>query len=136
MMRYQYTIVSNDFVNAGKASSQIKQLLKGLGVDSSVLRNISIACYEAEINTVIHSLGGEVILEIVPEYVQLEFVDQGPGIENIEKALSPGFSTATEEAREYGFGAGMGLPNIKRVSDYFDIQSNPKGTKLTLRFEV
>jgi len=136
MMNYQYLIVKDDFVNAGKASSQIKQLLKGLGVDSNVLRNISIACYEAEINMVIHSYGGDVILEITPKYIQLEFIDRGPGIEDIEKALAPGFSTATEEAREYGFGAGMGLPNIKRVSDYFDIQSSPEGTKLTLQFEV
>ena len=136
MMQYQYPIIKNDLVNAGKVSSQIKQLLKGLGVDNKVLRNISIACYEAEINTVIHSEGGEVILNIFPNCIQLVFNDVGPGIEDIDKALAPGFSTANEAAREYGFGAGMGLPNIKRVTDYFDIQSSPSGTNLTLRFEV
>jgi len=136
MMQYHYQIRANDLINAGKASSQIKQLLKNLGIEAPILRNISIACYEAEINTVIHSVGGEVILSVSSECVQLEFVDQGPGIEDIEKALSPGFSTASEEAREYGFGAGMGLPNIKRVSDSFEIKSNPKGTYLILRFEV
>ena len=136
MKNYRYPITKDDFVTAGRASSQIKQLLKGLGVERDTLRNISIACYEAEINTVIHSLGGEVVLEITSEYIQLEFIDNGPGIDDIEKALSPGYSTATEEARGYGFGAGMGLPNIKRVADYFDIQSNPEGTRLTLRFNV
>ena len=136
MMEYRYNIVKDDFVNAGKISSQIKQLLKQLGIDADILRNIAIACYEAEINTVIHSDGGEVILIITPEQVQLEFIDVGPGISDIEKAMMPGYSTANEVARSYGFGAGMGLANIKRVSDEFEIKSSVDGTHLTLRFEV
>jgi len=135
-MEYRYNIVKDDFINAGKVSSQIKQLLKQLGIEADILRNIAIACYEAEINTVIHSSGGEAVLSIEPDYIQLEFIDVGPGISDIEKALMPGFSTASEVARSYGFGAGMGLANIKRVSDGFDITSNSTGTHLTLRFEV
>ncbi len=136
-MNKEYTVVANDYINAGKISSQIKQILKELGVVSELLRKIAVACYEAEINMVIHSNGGIITYEINDKgQLLLMFKDSGPGIENLEKALTPGFSTANDEARQFGFGAGMGLPNIKRVSDRFDINSSPRGTILKLGFDL
>ena len=132
----EYSVAQYDFANAGKASSSIKEHLKQLGVDPQVLRRIAVACYESEINLIIHADGGDIILDVFEDgTIQLIFKDEGPGIEDIEKAMTPGFSTASEKARSMGFGAGMGLPNIKRVSDEFDIQSSSEGTTLTLRFK-
>ncbi len=132
----EYSVAQYDFANAGKASSSIKEHLKQLGVDPQVLRRIAVACYESEINLIIHAYGGDIILDVFDDgTIQLIFKDEGPGIEDIEKAMTPGFSTASEKARSMGFGAGMGLPNIKRVSDEFDIQSSSEGTTLTLRFK-
>lgn len=131
-----YTVVQDDFSNAGKASSAIKEHLKALGISPQVLRRIAVACYESEINLIIHAYGGTIDLDVFDNGdIQLVFKDNGPGIADIEKAMSPGFSTASEKARSMGFGAGMGLPNIKRVSDEFDIQSSPAGTTLTLLFK-
>ncbi len=136
-MNKQFTVVSGDFVNAGKVSSQVKQTLKELGVNSELLRRIAVACYEAEINMVIHSLGGVIDFSINEQgQLNLIFKDVGPGINDLEKALTPGFSTASDEARQFGFGAGMGLPNIQRVTDFFDITSSPNGTMLSLGFEL
>ena len=136
ILHEEYDVVQDDYANAGKVSSQIKDILKSVGIDPRVLRNIAVACYEAEINLVIHTMGGKVILELMDDgVVKLVFEDKGPGIENIEKAMTPGFSTADEEARSLGFGAGMGLPNIKRVSDTFDLETSPEGTKLSLTFK-
>ena len=136
ILHEEYEVIQDDYANAGKVSSQIKDILKSVGIDPRVLRNIAVACYEAEINLVIHTMGGKVILELMDDgVVKLVFEDKGPGIENIEKAMTPGFSTADEEARSLGFGAGMGLPNIKRVSDTFDLETSPEGTKLRLSFK-
>ena len=137
MFKQHYIVNREDFGNAGKISSNVKSLLKQLGVDSKVLRRIAIACYEAEINMIIHSFGGEIILQVSKDgMVYLSFNDSGPGIEDVEKALTPGYSTASKEAREFGFGAGMGLPNIKKVSDVFDIQTSKSGTHLKIGFKI
>ncbi len=133
----EFVVVSNDYINAGKISSQIKHSLKEIGVMSELQRRIAVACYEAEINMIIHSLGGKIIFK-VDDFGKLSliFKDNGPGIPDLKKALTPGFSTASEEARQFGFGAGMGLPNIKRVSDHFDIKTNSHGTTLSLGFDL
>lgn len=137
MFNQTFIVNREDFANAGKVSTKIKSTLKQLGVASDVLRRIAVACYEAEINLIIHSYGGEIILEITEDgVVYLSFNDKGPGISDIEKALTPGFSTASTQAREFGFGAGMGLPNIKRVSDIFDIKTSPAGTNLKIGFNI
>ena len=134
-MEYTYKIIKDDYANAGKVSSQIKKLFKDLQINPDIIRRMAIACYEAEINMIIHSYGGIIKLTI-DDKVRFIFKDSGPGIANIDLALQPGYSTADERARELGFGAGMGLPNIKRVSDEFSIESSEKGTVLTLGFKV
>ena len=137
MIAYNFLVERENFVDAGVVSSKVKRVLKQIGIPSSVLRNIAVACYEAEINMIIHSHGGEVILEIDEEgNVKLVFADVGPGIPDVEKALTPGWSTASEQARQMGFGAGMGLVNIKRVSDTFDLQTSSSGTTITITFRV
>ncbi len=120
-----------NFEKAGFASTEIKRILKSLKIDSALIRRIGIASYELEINQVIHSLGGKMIYHVDNEKVVIEAVDIGPGIPDLEKALTEGFSTATEKVRSMGFGAGMGLPNTKRVSDDFKIESSSAGTKVT-----
>ena len=132
----EYTIEQGDFLKAGEASSAIKQILRQLGVDAGVLRRVSIAAYEAELNMVIHSFGGTVTVNISPHDVVLEFADTGPGIEDVELAMQDGYSTASEEVRNMGFGAGLGMRNIKRCCDGMNIASSPGGTTLTLSFLV
>ncbi len=118
---------------AGTASSQVKRALKQLGVDASVIKRVVVALYEAEVNIVAHAYKGIITADIDPERVFLRLVDEGPGIEDIEKAMTPGFSTASQEVREMGFGAGMGLPNISRNADVLNIHSIPgKGTTLEI----
>lgn len=130
--RYSYTIVRNDFVTAGKSSSDIKGNLKAIGIDSKIIRKIAIISYEAEMNIVIHSLGGELHCDIYEDKIVIVSEDIGPGIPDIEKAMTEGFSTAPDNVRELGFGAGMGLPNIKRYSDEFEIVSSNSGTIITV----
>ncbi|MCQ4813866.1 ATP-binding protein [Cloacibacillus evryensis] len=116
---------------AGAASNNIKNTLKMLGIASDICRRVAIITYEAEINLVIHAGGGMLQALISEDHVDLVIRDEGPGIADINKAMTEGYSTATEQAREMGFGAGMGLPNIKRNSDTFDIESEVgKGTTL------
>lgn len=137
MIEHRYAITKEDYANAGVVSSQIKTLLKQLDVATDILRRIAIATYEAEINMIIHSEGGEITLTIDDQgHCQLRFIDQGPGIMDIDKAMTAGYSTAKERAREFGFGAGMGLPNIKKNSDTFNIISSPAGTTLTIGFTL
>ncbi len=132
-----YTVSSRDYATAGDASAAIKRKLKQLGVDSAVLRRIAVASYEAELNMIIHSLGGTLSLTMTPSEIRLVSSDIGPGIPDIEQALREGFSTAGEEARNMGFGAGMGLPNMKRNADEFSIQSEiGKGTEIRMRFHL
>ncbi|MBP0969525.1 MAG: ATP-binding protein [Oscillospiraceae bacterium] len=137
VLRKEYVVVRDDYAGAGKVSSDVKSTLSSIGIPSPVLRRIAVACYESEINMLIHAYGGDIILEIGDDgVIHMTFSDPGPGIPDIEKAMTPGWSTASDKAREMGFGAGMGLPNIKRVSDEFDITSSPEGTTIQLSFKV
>ena len=118
-----YQLHRYDFENGGKASSEIKKFLKTRGVPPKVVRRVAVASYELEINLVAHSIGGMLSFDINEERVKISSHDRGPGIADVEQALTEGYSTANEWIRSQGFGAGMGLPNVKRVSDQFAIQS-------------
>ncbi|MBE5801211.1 MAG: anti-sigma regulatory factor [Clostridiales bacterium] len=132
-----YDVASGAFQTAGDASASIKRKLKQLGIDAVTLRRVAVASYEAELNLIIHSNGGNLIMEMSPEEVLLISKDVGPGIPDISKALEEGYSTASEEARDLGFGAGMGLPNMKRNADSFDIQSQVgEGTTIKMGFAL
>lgn len=132
-----YEVTAGEFQTAGDASASIKRKLKQIGIDSTVLRRIAVASYEAELNLIIHSMGGELTLEMSPEGIVLVSADVGPGIPSIDKAMQEGFSTASEEARDLGFGAGMGLPNMKRNADEFAISSEVgKGTQIRMGFRL
>jgi len=129
-----YDVTGRDFTNAGRASTAIKDTLKRLGVPPAVVRRVAIASYEAEMNVVMYATRGRILLQVSPQDVTLEVADEGPGIENIELAMQEGYSTATQEMREMGFGAGMGLPNIRRNADEFDLTSEVRrGTRLFIR---
>ena len=133
----EYEIKKDDFVAAGEASSQIKNKLKQIGVDAALIRKIAIASYEAEINMIIHSLGGQMKLDIEDDgRITIVCADVGPGIPDICLAMQEGYSTASDTVREMGFGAGMGLPNINKNSDNMQIESSPAGTTVTMRFEM
>ena len=131
-----FNVEKEDYLNAGKISSQIKNTLKQLELPSNLLRKIAVACYEAEINMVIHSDGGTITMEIDDSELHLRFKDCGPGIDDLQKAFTAGYSTANQKAREMGFGAGMGLVNIQRVSDKLDINTSKQGTTLDLRWSL
>ena len=133
VLTQRFEIKGGDFSNAGRASTSIKEILQEIGIDPSIIIRASIASYEAEMNVVMYAQRAVLTLNITPEKLLLELEDEGPGIENIEKAMEEGYSTATDEMREMGFGAGMGLPNIKKNSDKFEISSTPgKGTSLKI----
>lgn len=132
-----FPVEAGDFVTAGQASTTIKRKLKQLGVKADVLRRVSVASYEVELNLVIHSMGGTLTLQVTPDYVALISKDVGPGIPDIDKAMTEGYSTANEEARTLGFGAGMGLPNMRRNADGFNIQSQVGvGTTIMMQFNL
>lgn len=132
-----YPVASGDYTRAGEASADIKRKLKQLGVAGMVLRRVAVASYEVELNLVIHSMGGELILEVDEKGISLTSQDVGPGIPDISMAMKEGYSTANEEARSLGFGAGMGLPNMKRNADGFEIDSEVgKGTRISMRFNL
>lgn len=136
-MTLEYDIEQDDFSRAGEASSKIKKLLKQLGIDSGIIRRIAIASYEAEINVVIHSNGGKITVFVKSDCIEVFVEDEGPGIENVEMAMTEGFSTATSAIRELGFGAGMGLPNMKRCSDDFFIESKlGESTRLKMVWSI
>jgi CBS domain-containing protein/anti-sigma regulatory factor (Ser/Thr protein kinase) len=127
----KYKIKGKDFKHAGEISSRLKKSLLNLGISPLVVRSVTIATYEAEMNIVIFAEEGEITIYAEPKKIKVEAIDKGPGIPDIEQALKPGFSTAPDWVRELGFGAGMGLPNIKKCTDYFKIQSKlGEGTKL------
>jgi anti-sigma regulatory factor (Ser/Thr protein kinase) len=131
----KFKVEGGDFSKAGSISTNIKEILQEVGIDLSVIRRVAISTYEAEMNMVMYAKNGEIVLSINPEFIKINTIDEGPGIENIDKAMEEGYSTATEEMREMGFGAGMGLPNIKKNSDDFKIHSEKgKGTKLYITF--
>ncbi len=132
---YEFEVRKDDFENAGIAASTVKKQLQKMEVSPAIIRRIAVAMYETEINIIIHSLGGKMTAEIFPDRVRVISKDEGPGIANVEKALTEGFSTASAKAREMGFGAGMGLPNIKRCVDDFKIES-AAGESTTIVFGV
>lgn len=137
VMEQIFPVEAGAYATAGEASTTIKRKLKQLGVDAAVLRRVSVASYEVELNLVIHSMGGTLTLQVDPEKVTLISQDVGPGIPDIGKAMTEGYSTANEEARNLGFGAGMGLPNMKRNATSFDIQSQVGvGTRILMSFAL
>lgn len=136
-MVLEYQVDGDDFLRAGEASAAVKHTLKQLGIESQLIRKVAIAMYEAEMNMVLHAFGGSVIVDISHANIQIVLKDQGPGIKDIEQAMQAGYSTATHRIRELGFGAGMGLPNMKRYSDELKIESEPgHGTRVSLFFSM
>lgn len=137
ILHFDYHVDQGDYTRAGKVSSKIKQALSSIGINRKILRNIAVASYEAEINMIIHAYGGSIHVDVYDDgTLVIQFNDLGPGIENVEQAMVPGYSTASDQAREMGFGAGMGLPNMKRVCDEFTIETSPEGTHLTMLFKI
>ncbi|MHC1747619.1 MAG: ATP-binding protein [Cellulosilyticaceae bacterium] len=122
-MKLSFEVDGEDFLRAGEASTEVKKVLKKLGIDAAIIRKISIAMYEAEMNMVLHANGGTIEADISKDKIQVKLQDTGPGIEDIDLAMKEGYSTASHEIRELGFGAGMGLPNMKRYSDHLKITS-------------
>ncbi len=118
--------MGDDFTCAGEASSKVKNKLKQLGYNSEAIRRAAIAMYEGEINMVIHGGGGEIFVEVYPDHIDIKMEDKGPGIENIEQAMQEGYSTAPANVRALGFGAGMGLPNIKNIQTAFILSQKLK----------
>lgn len=131
-----FPVAAGDYASAGEVSAKIKSILKMIGLDPALLRRVTIAAYEGELNMIIHSHGGTMTLEISPEKICVSCDDTGPGIEDIELAMQEGYSTAPTSIRMMGFGAGMGLPNMKKNSDTFDIGSDKNGTKINLVFNI
>ena len=123
MLQLRYSVPGDDFTRAGKASGDVKHKLKKLGYNPSAIRRVSIAMYEGEINMVIHAGGGEAKVDVDPDKVVIVLTDHGPGIADVEKAMQEGWSTAPDNVRSLGFGAGMGLPNMKKYSDEMTIDS-------------
>ncbi|MBN1642994.1 MAG: CBS domain-containing protein [Anaerolineae bacterium] len=134
----RYTIRARDFIHGGEASSQFKRSLQRLGIHPDMLRRIAVATYEAEMNLVLHATDGGTIRACVrADSIQVDVADRGPGIEDVEQAMQPGFSTAPEWIREMGFGAGMGLSNIQRCADEMSLTSRPgHGTHLVILFRL
>ena len=137
VIQESYPVQADDMTAAGDVSACIKRHMKRLGVPAAVMRRVSVCTYEAEINLVIHSDGGQIDFEIAEDRITVRASDVGPGIPDIDKAMTEGWSTATNEVRNMGFGAGMGLPNMKRNADGFDIVSSVGvGTHITMTFDI
>ena len=131
---FRYEVSGDDFTSAGQASVQVKKNLRQLGFDNEIIRRVSIAMYEGEINMVIHAGGGVAEVHVCEEYIEIILDDEGPGISDIDKAMQAGYSTATETIRSLGFGAGMGLPNMKKNSDEMTINSEVgRGTRIVMK---
>jgi anti-sigma regulatory factor (Ser/Thr protein kinase) len=132
-----YEVPADDFTRAGEASSNVKSILKQMGVSPEIIRKVAIAMYEGEINMVIHAFGGTIEVTISPEEIEMVLKDQGPGIEDIELAMQAGYSTAPDNIRNLGFGAGMGLPNMKKYSDELIIDTTVGvGTTVTMKVRM
>jgi anti-sigma regulatory factor (Ser/Thr protein kinase) len=132
-VRFHYLVDGEDFSSAGQASVQVKKNLRKLGIPPEVIRKISIAMYEGEINMVIHADGGEAEVLVYEDRIVMILTDRGPGIADVEKAMQEGYSTAPDNVRSLGFGAGMGLPNMKRYTDDMKIESVVgEGTTITM----
>ena len=136
-MHLHYLVPGDDFSQAGNVSAQMKKILQQLGLPSAIIKRTSVAMYEAEINMVVHAGGGEASIDISDTEILIVMEDHGPGIADIELAMQEGYSTALENVRELGFGAGMGLSNMKRNSDQMTIETVPgQGTKVTMSIKI
>lgn len=136
-LKKSFTIKPRDFIRAGEVSIQVQSILKTIGFEPDIIRRTSICAYESEMNVVMHGGDGTLLLIVDTDMISIEVWDNGPGIENIELALQEGYSTAPPEYREIGFGAGMGLPNIKKNADQLEIESKKdQGTSLKIYFRV
>lgn len=136
-LTFKFNVDGEDFTCAGQASVLVKKNLRQLGLPPEIIRRLSIAMYEGEINMVIHAGGGEAEVSVNESYIEIVLRDKGPGIKDIEQAMQEGFSTATDNIRSLGFGAGMGLPNMKRYTDYMNIESEVGvGTTITMRVNI
>ncbi len=136
-IKLHYNVSPDDFTRAGEASGDVKSKLKKMGVSPEAVRKVAIAMYEGEINMVIHAEGGYIDVEISEEDITMILVDMGPGIADIEQAMQAGWSTAPDNIRSLGFGAGMGLPNIKKYTDKLEIETEVgKGTQLTMTINL
>ncbi len=132
-VRFHFSVDGEDFTSAGQASVQVKKQLRKLGIDPELIRKISIAMYEGEINMVIHADGGDADVLVYEDRIEIILSDRGPGIADIDKAMQEGYSTAPDNVRSLGFGAGMGLPNMKRYTDDMKIDSVlGEGTTITM----
>ena len=131
---FKFDVDGSDFTSAGYASVQMKKNLRQLGIPSDVIRRVSIVMYEGEINMVIHAGGGVAEVRVNEDFIEIILTDRGPGIKDIEQAMQEGFSTAPDQIRSLGFGAGMGLPNMKRYTDAMEIESTVGvGTKIVMK---
>lgn len=129
----EYVVDGDNFVSAGSASDEVKSKLRLMGIKPEDIRRVAIAMYEGEINMVIHAGGGRALVDIYMDHIEIRLVDKGKGIADLELAMKPGYSTAPDDVRALGFGAGMGLPNMKKYTDEFKLESEVgKGTKVTL----
>ena len=136
-VRFHFVVDGEDFTSAGQASVQVKKNLRKLGISPEIIRRISIAMYEGEINMVIHANGGDADVLVYEDRIEIVLSDRGPGIANIDLAMQEGFSTAPDNVRSLGFGAGMGLPNMKRYTDDMKIESQPgEGTTITMTVKL
>ena len=136
-MKLHFDVSGEDFTRAGEASGKVKSKLKQLGIAPDAVRRVAIALYEGEINLVIHAGGGEIDVEISPENIKMVLSDKGPGIADVEKAMTEGYSTATESIRSLGFGAGMGLPYMKKYSDEMKIDTKlGEGTNIFMQINL
>ena len=132
-----FQVKADDFTRAGEASSNVKSMLKRMGVEPTIIRRTAIAMYEGEINMVIHANGGEISVKITSEMITMVLKDKGEGIPNVDKAMQEGFSTASDSARLLGFGAGMGLPNMKKYTDEMKIDTIiGQGTTVTMILHI
>ena len=136
-VKLHYDVSGGDFTSAGNASVQAKKALRQMGFDPNTIRRVAIAMYEGEINMVIHANGGAADILVYPEAIEIVLADEGPGIPDVELAMQEGYSTAPDNIRSLGFGAGMGLPNMKKHTDAMHIDTVVgKGTTITMRVNV
>lgn len=137
MLNFHFDVDGSNFTLAGNASGKLKKNLRELGIAPETVRRATIAMYEGEINMVIHAGGGTADVTVNEEYIEITLTDNGPGIKDINAAMQEGFSTAPDNIRSLGFGAGMGLPNMKRYSDYMQINSTPGvGTVIIMKIKI
>ncbi len=136
-LNFHFKVDGEDFTSAGQASVQVKKNLRQIGLPAEIIRRVSIAMYEGEINMVIHAGGGTADVNVTEDCIEIILVDKGPGIKDVEQAMQEGFSTATDNIRSLGFGAGMGLPNMKRYTDFMEIDSVlGVGTTITMKVNI